>query len=123
MCQTLDLEHFSYAIAIILLISSIISPIATTIINNIHQSKQEKIKNYELAKRRALENYVESASKCSDTFSPAIKENYIKSANTLYLYFSKVPMGVDNLLEIKGRLFNEQLTRIIQDLSKQITKE
>lgn len=116
-------ETLSYIFAIAITLAALASPIVTAIINNIYQTKRENIINYELAKRKALENYVEIASKCSDTISIGLKDNYIKSANTLYIYFSNVPSEVDYLLDMNGNDFNEILTRIVQDLSEQIAKK
>ena len=118
------MEWFSWVIAIGIGLSAVISPIVTAVINNIHQSKQESIKNYELAKRKALEDFVENASKCYNSPSPSQKENYIKSANILYIYFSKIPPEVSDLLYNKNdEFFKRDLTNIVRDLSKQITKQ
>lgn len=116
------MEWFSYAVAVILLISSIVSPITTTIINNIHQTNIKKLEMYELSKRNALEDFVKCASKCFDAPSLGYLYDYYNSLNNLYIYFSDVPPETNNLISLKGTSFNQQLTSIVVKLSSEIKK-
>lgn len=55
------MEFWSWVIAVILGLSAIISPIATSLINNRYQLKMKNIEVYELAKRETLENFIKIA--------------------------------------------------------------
>ena len=117
------MEWFSYAVAVILFLSSVISPIATTLINNYYQAKSKNIKIYQLAKRKALEQYVKYASKCYNNSSDENVSNYIEALNNLYIYFKDVPDKTNSLIYQKDADFTYLLTSIVQVLSKQISKE
>ena len=65
------MEFWSWTIAVILGLSAIISPIATTIINNKHQLKLKNIEIYQLAKRTALENFIKNA--CNYRYSSSVR--------------------------------------------------
>ncbi len=117
------MEWFSWTVAVILLISSVVSPIATTIINNKHQSKMKKIEMYQMAKRDALEKYIKSASRCFNGTSVGNLYDYYEASNNLYIYFSKVPNEINQLVGKSPQEFNALLAKIVQTLSKQIEKE
>lgn len=132
----MDLEKFSYIIAIILLVSSIISPIATAIINNIHQSKMKRIQIFEKDKKNALCDFIEAATYVA--YNPSNSElelDYQKAFNSLFLYFPNMKLDlIYTFEEYRSKLAKEDnpenysfanhaLTNIVQELSKQITKE
>ena len=118
------MQWFSYVIAIGIGFSAILSPLFVAKENNKHQLRLKKIENYELSKRKALENYISCATACYDGFAPMQESAYYNSVYDLYVYFSNIPSEVDSLLEFSNtENFNEQLQRIVQDLSKQIYKE
>ena len=116
------MEWFSYAVAVILLIASIISPIATALINNNHQSKMKRIEIYEISKRNALEKFIDIASRYVNSFSSREKEEYFSALNSLYVYFDTVPDSIGNLLSYNYKDYPNELTKIVQVLSKQIKK-
>ena len=53
------MEWFSWVVAIILLISSVISPWLVNKENNKHQLELKKLDMYENAKRKALSEFIE----------------------------------------------------------------
>jgi len=131
----LSLEQFSYIIAIILLLSSIISPIATAIINNKHQAKMKKLEIFENDKKLALAEFIKNAQQVAyNPNDPEIELAYASSFNNLFLYFSNV--SIEMILpfdELRAEIAktdkaddfqqaNRELTNIVQELSKQIEK-
>lgn len=117
------MEWFSYAVAVILFLSSIISPWLITRENNNQQLQLRKLDLFEISKRKVLENFINCASKYVNTFSSREREEYISALNTLYVYFDNVPDSINNLLEHNANDFSNELTNIVQILSKQISKE
>ena len=117
------MEWFSWVIAIGLGLSAVISPIFTAIINNRYQLSLKKLEMYEIAKREALENFIKCASKCFNGKNNAEAYAYYDSVNNLYIYFSNVPKNINNLEHLLGNNFTNELSNIVQDLSKQIKKE
>ena len=116
------MEWFSYTVAVILLISSIVSPWLITRENNKHQLKLKRLDFYESSKRQALENFIKYASQCYNGSSPVNDYNYYESLNNLYIYFVYIPENINNLKNYSGTSFINELTNIAQYLSKQITK-
>ncbi len=131
----MSLEKFSYIIAIILLLSSIISPIVVAIINNMHQTKMKQIEIFENNKTQALANFIENAQQVA--YNPTDSEtelNYANSFNVLFLYFSNISLDtiskfdkcraeiVKNDTTENFQKANRELTSIVQELSKQIVK-
>ncbi len=131
----MSLEKFSYIIAIILLLSSIISPIVVAIINNMHQTKMKRIEIFENNKTQALANFIENAQQVA--YNPTDSEtvlNYANSFNVLFLYFSNISLDtvskfdqcrteiVKNDTPENFQKANRELTNIVQELSKQIVK-
>ena len=116
------MEFWSWVMAVILGLSAIISPIATAIINNKYQLKLKSIEIYELSKRQCLENFINCASKYINSFSPKEHEEYLSALNTLYVYFDNVPKEVETLTS-NAKTFPNELTNIVQVLSKRISKE
>lgn len=128
----MSLENFSYLIAFILLVASIISPIATAIINNKHQTNIKKLDMYENAKRDALSNFIDAAEHCLFA-SEYIDENmeFSSAINKLFIYFDNVSMSSIKTLSDKIAKTqksngyadaNHALANIVQELSLQIKK-
>mgnify|MGYP000000308521 CR=1 FL=1 len=124
------MEWFSYAVAVILLVSSIISPIITTIISNCHQTKLKKIRMDEASTRKALAEFIECAQ--DYLLNPHYIEQSVKyysSMDKLFIYFTGIDINTfipfDNVSKntdnYKMAIF--ELTKIVQFLSKQIKKE
>lgn len=124
------MEWFSYTVAVILLISSIVSPVITTLINNHHQTKLKKIDMYEEAKRKALSEFIECAQDYLlnlEYVEQSVK--YYSSLNRLFIYFTDIDLTTfipfDNACKITDnyKVAISELTKIVQFLSKQIKKE
>lgn len=130
------MEWYSYVIAIVLGISAVISPIGTAIINNSHQIKLKKIEIYEKDKKDALSDFIRSSQLL--IYSPndeGYLEKHLESFNKLLIYFKNIsPTSntkfIELINEVKNRDCQEnvlkatlELTNIVQDLSKEITKE
>ena len=130
------MEWFSYAVAVILLVASIVSPIITTHMNNKHQKELKKIDIYEDAKKEALSNFIDSAQvlNYNPTDSDAMYE-YCIAFDKLFIYFSDISLDTIKDLETARKEIakndtqenfkkaNRELTKIVQVLSKQIVKE
>lgn len=130
------MEWFSYAVAVILFISSVVSPIITTHMNNKHQKELKKIDIYENSKKEALSNFIESAQLLNYDFTnPENLHEYCISFDKLFIYFSDISLDTIKDLE-KARVelsknenqenfikANREITKIVQVLSKQIAKE
>ncbi len=132
----MSMEWFSYVVAIILLISSVISPIVTAIINNSHKAKIKKIEIYENDKKAALSEFITNAQLAVyNPDDPEIVLNYAESFNKLFLYFkdfsletikpfdnARTEVAKNDCLE-NSKKANRELTNIVQVLSKQIEKQ
>lgn len=130
------MEWFSYAVAVILLVASIVSPIITTYMNNKHQKELKRIDIYEDAKKEALSNFIDSAQvlNYNPTDSDAMYE-YCIAFDKLFIYFSDISLDTIKELELARKEVakndtqenfkkaNRELTKIVQVLSKQIAKE
>ena len=130
------MEWFSYAVAVILLVASIIFPIITTHMNSKHQKELKKIDIYENAKKEALSNFIDSAQvlNYNPTDSDAMYE-YCIAFDKLFIYFSDISLDTVKELELARKEVakndtqenfkraNRELTKIVQVLSKQIVKE
>ncbi len=118
------MEWFSWAVALILLISSVVSPWIVNRENNKHQLSLKKLDMYEQEKRKFLEDFIKSATNLhlNNTIGAIDKFNY--SVNCLYIYFKDIPQNITTLQENYNNpnFFNE-LTNIVQALSEQIAKE
>ena len=118
------MEWFSWTVAVILLISSVLSPWLVTHENNKQQLKLRKLYLFEISKRKVLENFINCASKnINSSMSPHEREEYTSALNVLYVYFGNVPKSINTLLNLNHNDFSKELTNIVQVLSKQITKE
>ena len=125
------MEWFSYTIAVILLVSSVVSPIITAIINNKHQLSLKKLDMYEEAKRKSLSDFIVSCEKyiqSSQTVSNSTLSDYYASINNLYIYFEISQPSIFYQLEdtIKNQntiSSKHELTKIVQVLSTQIKKQ
>ena len=119
------MEWFSWVIAIGVGLSAVISPIATAKINNKHQLSLKKLDMYDAAKREALKNFIEASVNLHENYSVGAIDTYQESVNLLYIYFENIPSNIKDLSTLQSNsseLFNK-LTNIVQDLSKQISKE
>lgn len=119
------METFSYIIAVALGLSAIISPIATTLINNYYSSKQKQIEIYELAKRQALSDYIEASHRLATTHIPENEAKFYITLNKLFLFFPNLPKDdFRKLSEIYSDSEDQSLCsyELIEKLSKQIKK-
>ena len=100
------LEKYSYAITIILLLSSIIYPIITAILNNRHNIKIKQIEIFEKDKKEALLDFIEKANllllsidtEPKNTYKTLKTQNdYCISMEKLPLYFSNFPIDLINV--------------------------
>lgn len=119
------MEWFSWVVAVILLISSVISPWLVNKSNNEHQLKLKKLDMYEEAKRKALTDFIKACTNLRFNDSLGASDEFNRSINCLYLYFNDIPANIFSLEKSRnnGLDFSKELTKIVQDLSKQITKE
>lgn len=124
------MEWYSYVVAIILLISSVISPWLVNRENNKHQLKLKKLDLYEKSKRNALSEFIECAQEYllnSSYKEPTIK--YYSSLNKLFIYFSDIDLTT--FIPFEKTIDDEEnyrksihaLSKIVHVLSKQIPKE
>ncbi len=123
------MEWYSYVVAVILLISSIISPIITTLINNQHQIKIKKIEMYENCKKEALSNFIECAEDYLLNFNFAEQSvKYYSALNKLFIYFSDITLDSFVPFDTASKNHSDystasiELSKIVQFLSKQIKK-
>lgn len=118
------IEWFSYAVAIILLLSSIISPWLVNRENNRHQLSLKKLDMYEESKRKALNEFIKYATNLRFNDTVGATDEFYKSVNCLHIYFKNIPSNIENLrLSRNDNSFSNELTNIVQELSKQIAKE
>lgn len=130
------MEWFSYVVAVILLVASIVSPIITTHMNNKHQKELKKIDIYEDSKKEALSNFIDFAQALN--YNPTNSETmyeYCIAFDKLFIYFSDISLDTVKELELARKEIakndtqenfkkaNRELTKIVQALSKQIAKE
>ncbi len=123
------MEWFSWVVAVILLISSVISPWLVNKENNKHQLDLKKLDMYEDAKRKALIEFIECSNDYllnSDFVEQKVK--YQASLNKLFIYFSDISAGTFNNFEYaveneKTLMASTEISKIVQDLSKQIKKQ
>lgn len=123
------MEWFSWVVAIILLISSVISPWLVNKENNKHQLELKKLDIYEDAKRKALIEFIE----CADDYilnNEFIEQNvkYHASLDKLFIYFSNINTGTFVNFEYyvkdnDSSMASSELAKIVQELSKQIKKQ
>lgn len=124
------MEWFSYAVALILLISSIVSPWLVNKENNRHQLALKKLDLYEEAKRKALSEFIEYAQ--DYLLNPHYVEQSVKyyaSLDKLFIYFSNINLDTFIPFDVASKDTDNiskatiELTKIVQVLSKQIQKE
>ena len=123
------LEWYSYVVAIILLVSSVVSPWLVNKENNKHQLKLKKLDLYEASKRKALADFID----CAEDYLlnlHYVNQNvkYYASMNKLFLYFSNIDLSLfvpfDKACKDENiTLATVELSKISQVLSKQIQKE
>ena len=123
------MEWYSYVVAVILLISYVVSPWLVNKENNEHQLKLKKLDLYEASKRKALADFIDSAEEY--LLNLHIVEQSVKyyaSMNKLFLYFSNLDLALFVPFDKACKEENisvaiVELSKISQDLSKQISKE
>lgn len=124
------MEWYSYCVAVILLISSVVSPWLVNRQNNEHQLNIKKLDMYEEAKRKALAEFIE----CTQNYllnsdHPAYTVKYYSSLNKLFIYFSGIDLStfipLENAIDKENnhRKTILELSKIVHVLSKQIAKE
>lgn len=104
---------------------AIISPIITAIIDNICKAKNQRLEIYELAKRQALSDYIESSHKVATTHTPENEAKFYIALNKLFLFFPDLPKDdFRKLSEIYSDSEDQSLCsyELIEKLSKQIKK-
>ena len=121
------IEWFSYAVAIILLLSSIISPIITAIINNRHELKLKELDMFNKSKRVALNDFINCASNLIKTRSEADICEYFKALNKLYIFFDgkelwEFQVFPNHIKDIDNFKAYCNFTSIVEKLTKQILK-
>ena len=89
------MEWYSYAVAVILLISSVVSPWLVNKENNKHQLSLKKLDLYEASKRKALADFIDSAEDYLLNLH-YVEQNvkYYASMNKLFLYFSNLDLSM-----------------------------
>lgn len=123
------MEWYSYVVAVILLVSSVISPWLVNVENNKHQLKIKKLDMYEEAKRKTLSNFIECAQDYLlnlNYIEQSIK--YYSSLNRLFIYFTDIDLTTfipfENAIKNNNyKVSTLELSKIVQVLSKQIQKE
>lgn len=123
------MEWYSYVVAIILLISSVVSPWLVNKENNKHQLSLKKLDLYEISKRKALADFIDSAEEYLlniHVIEQSVK--YYASMNKLFLYFSNLDLTLFVPFEKACKEENlsiatVELSKISQALSKQVSKE
>lgn len=123
------MEWYSYVVAVILLVSSVISPWLVNVENNKHQLKIKKLDMYEEAKRKTLSNFIECAQDYLlnlNYIEQSIK--YYSSLNSLFIYFTDIDLTTfipfENAIKNNNyKVSTLELSKIVQVLSKQIQKE
>ncbi len=123
------MEWYSYVVAVILLISSVVSPWLVNKENNKHQLNLKKLDLYEISKRKALADFIDSAEDYLLNLH-YVEQNvkYYASMNKLFLYFSNLDLTLfvpfeKACKEENFSLATVELSKISQVLSKQISKE
>lgn len=120
------MEWYSYVVALILLISSVVSPWLVNKENNKHQLKLKKIEIYELSKRNVLKDFIKASTDIYNNDFDGSLENFYDSINYLYIFFNNVPDGLTSLIDLRNEshedFFNE-VNNYVQVLSQEIDKE
>lgn len=123
------MEWYSYVVAVILLIFSVVSPWLVNKENNKHQLNLKKLDLYEISKRKALADFIDSAEDYLLNLH-YVEQNvkYYASMNRLFLYFSNLDLTLFVPFEKACKEENVsvatvELSKISQVLSKQISKE
>lgn len=117
------MQWFSWAVALILLISSVVSPLLVTIENNKHQLKIKKLDMYEDSKRKALDKFIQASTNLHQNNSLGGIDTFNSSVNALYIYFENVPDNIVKLQDSRNSTnFFYELSTIVKTLSTQIAK-
>lgn len=121
------MEFWSWTIAVILGLSAIVSPIATAVINNRHQTKIKKLEMFNQARITALNKFIEASEEVITSHDSSDLTEYFASINKLFIYFNNLTLGTFNelsnfLKENNPSKANQCLTALVAHLSNQIQK-
>lgn len=128
--------NFTNFCAFVTLIS-LFCPSITSIIDNLFKIKMKKIDDYELEKRKVLNEFIDSVINCINTISlndnsiepdAEILKSFYKSSNKLLLYFSEIDSEKINKLNDSvrtGRMSSilKDFDNLIKELAKYVKKK
>lgn len=122
------MEFWSWVIAFILGVSAIISPIATAIINNCHQTKIKKLEMFNASRITALNEFIEATETVILSHDDNDLNDYFTSVNKLFIYFDNLTLDTfkeldDFLKDNDSSKANHCLTVLVAYLSNQIQKD
>lgn len=122
------MEFWSWVIAFILGVSAIISPIATAIINNCHQTKIKKLEMFNASRITALNEFIEATETVILSHDDNDLNDYFTSVNKLFIYFDNLTLDTfkeldDFLKDNDSSKANHCLTVLVAHLSNQIQKD
>ncbi len=111
----------------IIAVIAVISPIATTLINNWYQAKIKKLEMFNESKILALNNFVEATVEVISSHDSEDLTEYFSSVNKLFIYFNNLTLDTfDDLSKsLKENNFskaNQCLTILVAYLSNQVQK-
>lgn len=120
----------------IISVIAVVSPIATAIISNWHQTKLKKLDMYEDVKRKTLSDFIDSAQEVM--FAPDELDamvNYSANFDKLFIYFDDISVETIKPFDHARTNYsnsptpenlqtaNRQLSYLVSNLSKQIKKK
>lgn len=116
-------------VSVILALASILSNVIVTVLNNKHQAKIKQLEMYELQKRDALQNFINTTIDCYKSANNW-RENkeFSKNLYILQLYFKSANI---KFIEALNALINDtsnkdnfelQFAKVISKLSEEIQK-
>ncbi len=122
------MEFWSWVMAFILGVSAIISPIATAIINNCHQTKIKKLEMFNASRITALNEFIEATETVILSHDDNDLNDYFTSVNKLFIYFDNLTLDTfkeldDFLKDNDSSKANHCLTVLVAYLSNQIQKD
>lgn len=107
----------------IIALCAILSPILTTLINNHHQSKMKKVEIYELAKQKALREYISASFNYISFKNQENEVKFFTALNNLYIYFPNIhDINYDDLSSAIRSLNAESYSFYSQETFKNLSK-